>query len=67
MSIPKEEFLQEKLGLVKEKLPEIAVKVKESKKRNQVVLEVRGVSDYEKAEVLLDKATRILKGPHNHR
>ena len=67
VSIPKEEFLQEKLGLIKEKLPEIAVKVKESKKRNQVVLEARGVSDYEKADVLLDKATRILKGPRNHR
>src|SRR3989449_9603503 len=67
VSIPKEEFLQEKLGLIKEKLPEIAVKVKESKKRNQVVLEARGVSDYEKADVLLDKATRILKGPRSHR
>jgi hypothetical protein len=49
VSIPKEEFLQEKLGLIKEKLPEIAVKVKESKKRNQLVLEARGVSDYEKS------------------
>ncbi len=67
VSIPKEEFPQEKIGLIKEKLPEIAVKVKESKKRNQVVLEARGVSDYEKADVLLDKATRILKGPRNHR
>jgi len=67
VSIPKEEFLQEKLGLIKEKLPEIAVKVKESKKRNQLVLEARGVSDYEKADVLLDKARRILKGPRNHR
>src|SRR5438128_11203822 len=67
VSIPKEEFLQEKLGLIKEKLPEIAVKVKESKKRNQLVLEARGVSDYEKADVLLDEATRILKGPRNHR
>jgi hypothetical protein len=67
VSIPQEELLQAKLGLIKEKLPEIAVKVKESKKRNQLVLEARGVSDYEKADVLLDKATRILKGPRNHR
>ena len=67
VSIPQEEFLQEKLSLIKEKLPEIAVKVKESKKRNQLVLEASGVSDYEKADVLLDKATRILKGPRKHR
>src|SRR5712692_2914368 len=55
VSIPKAEFLQEKLGLIKETLPEIAVKVKESKKRSQVVLEARGVTDNEKADVLLDK------------
>jgi len=61
VSIPKEEFPQEKIGLIKEKLPEIAVKVKESKKRDQLVLQARGVSDYERADVLLDKATRILR------
>jgi hypothetical protein len=46
---PKKSFCRKKLGLIKEKLPEIAVKVKESKKRNQLVLEARGVSDYEKS------------------
>lgn len=38
-----------------------------SKKSNQIVLGARGLSDYEKADYLLDKATRILKGLRNNR
>jgi len=67
VSIAKEDFRLETLGLLGTRLPEIRVRVKESKKRNQIVLEARGVSDYEKADVLLDKAMRILKGPRDHR
>jgi hypothetical protein len=63
VSIAKEDFRLETLGLLGTRLPEIRVRVKESKKRMQLVLEARGVSDYEKADDLLDKATRILKGP----
>src|SRR6266705_3186873 len=63
VSISKEEFRPETLVLLRTKLPEIRVKVKESEKRNQIILEARGQSDYEKADNLLDKATRILKGP----
>jgi len=65
VSISKEEFRSEKLGLLGTELPEIRVSVKESKKRKQVILEARGVSDYEKADELLDKAIRIFKGPRN--
>jgi len=65
VSISKEEFRPETLVLLRTKLPEIRVKVKESEKRNQIILEARGQSDYEKADNLLDKATRILKGPRN--
>ena len=65
VSISKEEFRSEKLGLIGTELPEIRVSVKESKKRKQVILEARGVSDYEKADELLDKAIRIFKGPRN--
>ena len=67
VSIPQEKLRPETLDLLRKELPEIRVKVKESKKRNQVVLEAQGVLDYEKADDLLDKATRILKGPRNHR
>ena len=63
VSIAKEDFRLETLGLLGTRLPEIRVRVKESKKRKQLVLEARGVSDSEKADDLLDKATRILKGP----
>jgi hypothetical protein len=67
VSIAKEEFQPETLGLLRSKLPEIRVMVRESKKRNQIVLEARGVSDYEKANDLLEKAVRILKGRLNRR
>src|SRR5712664_4333904 len=67
VSIAKEDYRLETLGLLGKRLPEIRVRVKESKKRNQIVLEARGVSDYEKADVLLDKAMGILKGPRDHR
>jgi hypothetical protein len=67
VSIAKEEFLSETLDLLRTKLPEIVVKIKESKKRKQIILEARGESDYERADDLLDKATRILKGRRNHR
>jgi hypothetical protein len=67
VSIAKEELRPATLSLLRAKLPEIEIKVKESKKRTQIVLEARGVSDYEKADDLLDKANRILKGPRNHR
>jgi hypothetical protein len=63
VSIAKEEFRPETLDLLRTELPEIGVKVKEAKKRKQVVLEARGVSDYEKADELLDKTTEILKRP----
>ena len=63
ISISREEFRAETLGLLSTKLPEIRVKVKESKKRKQIVVEALGVSDYEKADELLKKAIRILKGP----
>jgi hypothetical protein len=67
VSIAKEGFRPEVLGLLRTKLPEIAVNVKESKKRTQVALEARGVSDYERADDLLAKAIRILKGPRKNR
>jgi hypothetical protein len=65
VSISKEEFRPETLDLLRTKLPEIRVKVKESKKRNQIILEARGQSDYERADNLLDGAIKILKGPRN--
>jgi len=65
VSISREEFRPETLGLLGTELPEIKVKVKESKKRNQIILEARGQSDYEKADDLLDRAIRILKGSRN--
>jgi len=67
VSIAKEEFRPETLALLRTKLPEISVKVKESKRRKQVVLEARDVSDYERADDLLGEATRMLKGRRNHR
>src|SRR5213594_4959045 len=63
VSISKEEFRPETLGLLRTELPQIRVNVKESKKRKQIVVEALGVSDYEKADELLKKAIRILKGP----
>ncbi len=65
VSISREEFRPETLGLLGTELPEIKVKVKESKKRNQIILEARGQSDYEKADDLFDRAIRILKGSRN--
>jgi len=65
VSISREEFRPETLGLLRTELPEIKVKVKESKKRNQIILEARAQSDYEKADDLLDRAIRILKGSRN--
>jgi len=65
VSISREEFRPETLGLLGTELPEIKVKVKESKKRNQIILEARGQSNYEKADDLLDRAIRILKGSRN--
>ncbi len=62
VSISKEEFRPETLGLLRTDVREIRVKVKESKKRKQVVLSVGGLTDYEKADDLLDRAIRILKG-----
>src|SRR5438445_10153342 len=41
VSISREEFRPETLGLLGTELPEIKVKVKESKKRNQIILEAR--------------------------
>ena len=65
VSISKEEFRPETLGLLITELPQIRVNVKESKKRNQIILEARGQSDYERADNLLDRAIKILKGPRN--
>ena len=65
VSISREEFRPETLGLLGTELPEIKVKVKESKKRNQIILEARRQSDYEKADDLFDRAIRILKGSRN--
>ena len=65
VSISREEFRPETLGLLGTELPEIKVKAKESKKRNQIILEARAQSDYEKADDLLDRAIRILKGSRN--
>ena len=65
VSISKEEFRPETLGLLRTELPQIRVNVKESKKRNQIILEARGQSDYEKADDLFDRAIRILKGSRN--
>jgi hypothetical protein len=67
VSISKEEFLPETLDLLRRELPGIRLKVKDSKKRTQVILEALGGSDYERADDLLGKAIRILKRPRNHR
>ena len=67
VSVPKEEFKPRTLELLRTKLPEIRIKVKKAKKTNQIVLETPGLSDYEKADDLLDEATRILKGSRNYR
>ena len=66
VSVPKGEFKPRTLELLKTRLPEIRFKVKEAKKTNQIVLEAPGLSDYEKADDLLDEATRILKGSRNY-
>src|SRR5437773_9806614 len=65
VSISKEEFQPETPGLPRTELPKTRVNVKAAKKRNQKILEARGQSYYERADNLLDRAIKILKGPRN--
>ncbi len=61
VSVRDEEFQPRTLDLLRTRFPEIRIKVKEAKKTNQIILEAPGLSDYEKADNLLDEATGVLR------
>jgi len=61
MSIQKDEFSFESLENVRSKIRPLEFKIKESKKRMQILMQIPDTTDYDKAEKLLSKAAKMLK------
>ena len=65
ISVDKDQFSDELLSLVKAKFPQIGFKPGESKKRIQIIMETPELTDFDRAEVLLNQATRALRKGKN--
>ena len=61
MSIRKDKFSTESLTTVRDQVGRLDVEVKEARKSMQVLMQVPETADYDEAEELLSKATKILK------
>jgi len=61
ISVDKDQFSDELLSLVKAKFPQIRFKSGESKKRIQIIMETPELTDFDRAEVLLNQAARALR------
>ena len=64
ISLPREIFNQELVANVGKTVGHLDLKIKESKKRIQVLMQVHGVTDYDEADKILSRAALLLKaGP----
>ena len=61
ISVDKDQFSDELLGQVKAKFPQVRFSSKESKRRIQVIMETPELTDFDKADVLLNQAARSLR------
>lgn len=61
VSLPKDRFTPELLTRVESKISQVNFKIKESKKRIQIIITIPELSDYDRADVLLKEATRMLR------